>query len=459
MGEHPLPADPDGKLPALRGVEVLPFRRGADVYFALRDPLQLADSIVVSGAGCFILAHLDGEHSCADIARAFRRRAGLELPQREIRQLVQALDEALLLHGPRFERALAERRAAYAAAPVRDNRDRYPAAAALRATLRRIIARGAATPPRTLRGLIAPHLDYERGAPCYAAAYAALSAFINARMAGNSRPVRFVLLGTNHGGLSSSVVLTTKDFLTPLGRATTDRAFIDRIAQRLRGKHRRSAQRLRGENGRSAQRLRGENGPSADPARNGHPAPGGATAVELCADEIDHFGEHSVELQLHFIQVLMEDRPFQIVPVLCPDVCGPNGTAARDGRGPDLADFADALGALIAADRSHRTIVIAGADLSHVGQRFGDANPTTPAFLEQVAASDRALLDLLGARREEDFRRQVRDAENATRICSTGCIYALLRALPGRPCRVLAYHQAVDHPAETYVACAAALVS
>jgi hypothetical protein len=50
------------------------------------------------------------------------------------------------------------------------------------------------------------------------------------------------------------------------------------------------------------------------------------------------------------------------------------------------------------------------------------------------------------------------DNENSTRVCSTGCLFALRRALPGGTWRLLRYHQAVDLDAETHVTCAAAVV-
>ena len=397
----------DHKLPALRPIEVVPFRRSdGEVYFALRDPTELAPrGIAISAAGCFVLAHLDGQHSAADIQATFRAQVGLALPEEEVLQLVQALDGALLLQGERVEHALAERRAVYRLATVRDNRDRYPGPAALSAAIQKTLAGGVAAPVRELNGLIAPHLDYARGAPCYADAYATL--------AQETPADRFVILGTNHSGESASVVATTKDFQTPLGRVPNDRDFISRLEQEV-----------------------------------GSP---------LSLNEHDHAREHSVELQVHVLQVIMGDSPFTIVPFLCPDVTGPTGTAPLDGIGPDLAHFGDAL-ARIRADSDGRTVVIAGADLSHVGQRFQDAEPTTSEFLEEVARSDRALLTLLEQQADEAFLAQIRASDNRTRICSTGCIYALLRSLPGRALRVLSYHQAVDMQAETHVTCAAAVV-
>ncbi len=399
--------DTDHKLPALRAIEILPFRQpDGEVYFALHDPAGLApQSIAVSAAGYFVLIHLDGAHSPQDIQAAFRRHTGLELPEAEILKLVHVLDEGLYIGGARVAQALATRRAAYQAAPARDSRDRYPDAAALRAEIEKLLAAGAAAPVGEIRGLVAPHLDYERGAPCYAAAYATLAASAPAQ--------RYVILGANHAGLATSVVATSKDFWTPLGAVPTDRQFIDELEERL-----------------------------------GQP---------LSEHEDDHLHEHSVELQVQMLQVCRPAADFEIVPVLCPDVCGPSGTEPRDGEGPDLRDFARALGETT-AQSDGRTVIIAGADWSHVGQRFGDEHATTPEFLEAVGRSDRQLLALLESREEEEFIAQLSATGNETRICSTGCLFTLLRALPDRPFRLLRYHQAVDMPAETQVTCAAAVV-
>lgn len=393
--------------PVLRPIDIVPIRRpDGETALALHDPIQLSPgTLVVSPIAFLVLMHLDGAHSLPQVRAAFRQRAGLDVSEVEIHRIVAALDEALLLAGPRADAALAQRRADYVAAPTRDTRARYPDPEALRHEIGTLLGRGVAAPVREVHGLIAPHLDYARGAPCYAAAYATLAA---------SAPAdRFVILGTNHFGLARSAVATTKDFQTPLGIAPTDREFLCRLAARL----------------------------------------GQALDVE----EADHLTEHSIELQVTILQVLMEDRPFSIVPLLCPDVSGPTNTLPSDGQGTDLRDVADAIGELVSGD-DQRTVVIAAADLSHVGQRFGDEVPTTPAFLEEVAGSDRGLLALLEERREEEFVTQLRINRNKTRVCSSGCIYAALRSLPNRPCRILTYHQAVDMQTETHVTCAAAVI-
>lgn len=394
-------------LPALRPVEVTPVTGpDGEVRFVLHDRLRIApQTLGVSAAGYFVLVHLDGAHSCADVQAAFVRHTGMRLPAEQIMNLVRVLDEGLLLEGPRFQAAYERYRGAYLAAEVRDSRDRYPPAKELRAELQQILAAGSAAPVANLRGLIAPHLDYARGAPCYADAYATLAQAPAAD--------RYVILGTNHGGPAGGmVVATSKDFLTPLGRARTDVAFIEGLEQRL--------------------------------------------GASLRTGEEDHAGEHSIELQVHFLQMLAGERPFTIVPVLCRaprELCGdPPGF-----EGPELGTFGEALGAAIAAAPG-RTVLLAGADLSHLGTRFGDPEPVTQAMLEETARSDRALLRFLEERAEREFVRRLAANENVTRVCSAGCIYALLTALPDRPCRLLSYHQAINYEADTHVTCAAMVV-
>ncbi len=180
-----------------------------------------------------------------------------------------------------------------------------------------------------------------------------------------------------------------------------------------------------------------------------------ALGASLRGHELDHRAEHSIELPVHILQHVRAERAFSIVPVLCPDPAGAADPPDRIQR--ELDRFADALRELLARDPAP-TVVIASADLSHVGQRFGDPQPSTRASLDAVETSDRRLLGLLEQRREREFVAEVRAAQNPTRICSVGCIYAALRTLPGHGFRLLRYHQAVDMDNDTTVTCAAAVM-
>jgi AmmeMemoRadiSam system protein B len=249
--------------------------------------------------------------------------------------------------------------------------------------------------------LVAPHLDYVRGEPCYVAAYGALR--------GRPAPTRVVILGTNHFGRSPSVVATVSSFSTPLGTTRPDVAFLEALEKQC---------------------------------------------GNLRTYELDHLREHSIELQVTWLQYLFGAGSFEIVPFLCPDPCGPTGTLPSDGQGVDLADFARMLGDLVAA-KDGDTLIVAGADLTHVGAAFGDERELDDTFLEEVRQRDVSLLDSLSMSDPASFLRSAAQNGNATRVCSAGCVFVLATALPQTTGTLLRYHQAVDQPSQTCVTCAA----
>ncbi len=394
----------DQPLPAHRPLDVTAFKSNRQLYFALRDLTGVAPRpVAMSLPGYFVLAHLDGGHDVAQIAAAFEREFGRGVAPDEILHVVHDLDQALLLQTERFEAAYAAQRDAYLRGDVRDNRARSPDAHALRSDiLHRVLAQPPQPRDAPVRGIIAPHLDYTRGAPCYATAFSALLAA--------TPPDRFVILGTNHFGRGfDRLVATTRDFLTPLGRVETDRAFLAAVERRF--------------------------------------------GASICEHEFDHLAEHSIELPVQILQVGLVHRAFSIVPVLCPD---PAACACQPGASY-LARFAAALRAELDAD-PRPTVVIASADLSHVGQKFGETTPTDEAFLRLIEDSDRRHLQRLSEQGSAEFVSAVNASGNQTRICSVGALATLRATLHDRPLRLLAYHQAADFANETHVTCAAAVV-
>jgi hypothetical protein len=276
-----------------------------------------------------------------------------------------------------------------------------------------VASQPASSPPRAesqepragakrLVGLIAPHLDYARGRPCYGASYRLLRE--------RPHPERVIVLGTNHFGRAGAVVGTRKAFDTPFGVVPHDPEFLERLEAACIG--------------------------------------------DLFPSELDHLREHSVELQVVWLRHLVGDR-CRIVPFLCPDPCGPAGTAPRDGRGVDLRCFAEALGRLLREDPVP-TLVVAGADLSHIGGYFGDERSLDAPYLQEIASGDDAALRYVDAGDAEGFRAHMTATGNPTRVCSVGCIYALMTALgaDARPVR-LGYHQAVTPEIDNAVTCAA----
>lgn len=392
--------------PALRPVEIVHALCG-DGMIALRDPSGWSPNIVsVSQSVMYVLARLDGTRCPIDVQADYMRRFGRMLYSDDLANLLEHLDEALLLDSPRFRAHLAEVGRRYRESPVRaaghtdgvgddprayfDELLDHPADAVQRFGARQL-------------GVIAPHLDYARGRPCYAAAYADLLRHTDA--------TRFVILGTNHFGSRRCVVATRKDFASFGGVVPHDAEFMQRIEGRLN--------------------------------------------ADLCEGELDHVREHSVELQVHLLRHVLGDREFRIAPYLCPDPCGPTGTRPADGHGVDLHEFAVALGEALRDDPTP-TCLIAGADLSHVGAYFQDDTGMDPASLARVEAHDRRLLNTLMDQGPEAFRAAVAATQNATNICSVGCIYVLATALHGHATPTIRrYHQAVTREMQNCVTCAA----
>ncbi len=400
---------PTEDFPKLRRVEVRPSdsRPG---FADLTDPSGITPGgLTLSEPALFIVSLMDGRHSRVDIQAEFMRRRGQMLFSEELQAMIDRLGDSLFLEGPAFDARVAELERQYEEAPSRPLRDPEALGAPsnlLAAYLDEMLAEGAADQqPREagVVGLIAPHLDYPRGRPCYAAAYRGL--------AERTRAVRFVILGANHFGLSRSVVGTRQGFETPFGVAPCDEAFMDRVDE--------------------------------------------TCGAALCNRQYDHVREHSVELQVVLLKHALGGRRFSVAPYLCPDACGPTGTAPADGNGVDLRDFALALRRVISEDDAP-TCLVAGADLSHVGRYFQDDRELTAGELKRVEASDRAVLAAVTAGDAEAMRRALADAGNETNICSTGCIYATMLALSGRSRpRLLSYHQALTRELENCVTCAA----
>ncbi len=230
------------------------------------------------------------------------------------------------------------------------------------------------------RLVLAPHIDYTRGAAGYARAYSALPHDADI----------FVVLGTAHATPMHLFTLTRDDFDTPLGRIPTDRVAVDAIAA-LVGEH------------------------------------------EVLADARCHDAEHSIELQIVVLKHLVRG-PFTVLPVLCSSI------AHLDEPARFTARFLDALRRAV---DGRKACFVASADLAHVGPGYGDARPLTPAELAWLETEDRRTLAFLEAGDAEGFHRAAVRNDSRRRLCGIAPTYAAIRA-SGRAARVLHYERWTD---------------
>src|SRR5207247_2694204 len=81
-----------------------------------------------------------------------------------------------------------------------------------------------------------------------------------------------------------------------------------------------------------------------------------------------------------------------------------------------VARFLDALGETVVAS-GRRVAFVAGADLAHVGPRFGDAEPVSPEEAARLAGADRAMLETVTAGDADAFFADVARDGDARRVC------------------------------------------
>ena len=400
------PADRStARRPRLRGVEAFPVEHDGERYLALRDPAGYTSSVVMLPMALLeIVSLFDGAHDVDAIQQVVMRQRGEHVDLARVEELAQALDQHGFLEGPRFEARRADVDGAFLAAPVRPASHAggaYPAdAAALAAMIDGFFATPQGPGPinRAAGGdspvcaLIAPHIDFHRGGPAYAWGYRDLAERCSADV--------FVIFGTCHAGMSHPFALTRKPYDTPLGAAPIDVDFVEAVAARAR--------------------------------------------QDCFAAELAHRNEHAIEFQAVFLRYLFAGRrDVAIVPVLTSFV----HEALVRGRRPEndrrVARFLDALGETVAASR-RRVAFVAGADLAHVGPRFGDAEPVSRAEATRLAEADRRTLEAVTAGDAQAFFDDaVRDGD-ARRICGLSPIWTLLRATGGAPGVLRHYGQTSD---------------
>jgi AmmeMemoRadiSam system protein B len=140
----------------------------------------------------------------------------------------------------------------------------------------------------------------------------------------------------------------------------------------------------------------------------------------------------------------MGDRPATLVPVLAG-----LGDAQAAGREPAddrrVTRFFDAVRSLIAS-RPGRVVVVAGADLAHVGPRFGDPHAHDASARRALEARDRDSLERARDAGASSFFAHVAEDLETRRVCGLGPIYSLLRSIDGAAStsELLHYEQTVD---------------
>jgi len=446
--DRPSPSfDPEAEhqfRPRLRPVRGFPAQAGDQQLLGLTDARQIARKAVFINPGFqYIIPKFDGTRDLDQILAEAENDGIKGLKREMLERLVANLDDAGLLFGPRFDDLWEEVKAQYASLDVLPP---GPTAALADALAQRAAEERGVEPDDELRrqqlaqqmdawidealkdaeapsfdvlprAVVAPHLDYQRGWLNYAHAWG--------RMRVVDRPDRIVILGTNHFGEAPGVCGCDKGFLSPFGRCDLDEKLVDALREGL-----------------------------------------GADADTLFAHRYDHEREHSIELQIAWIQhCLGPDEDGGFPPVFGALVHDPavNNGESYTGDGLALAPFVEAMRAAIER-LGGSTLFVASADLSHVGPAFGDQRPLTgddqetQSFRNGVVQHDREMLELLRQNKPDEIVAAMAWQQNRTRWCSTGNLVATLQIVQPRTIELLNYSGSMDQQGMGLVTSAAAVM-
>ena len=381
--------------PKLREVGTQPTVSRGQPGILLSDPLGISQkTLFIPGPLTPILALLDGTRDIGTLKAGFELRTGVPLGTAILEQLVSELDEALFLDNERFTQAYAtatdDFRSAASRPPILVGQCCPADAGELGTFLQQYLDQVENEDLNSLgevKGLISPHIDFVRGGPIYAKVWAkAKTAIRQAELV--------VILGTDHADGEGGVTLTRQNYETPWGIIPTDQDVVTEIARE--------------------------------------------TGDEVFHHEIHHRLEHSVEAAIIWLHYLLGSRRCYVLPILC----GSFQSFIKLGQSPaQSAPISATVKTLKREAARRRTIIVAAADLAHVGPAFGDSSPVDLAGRAQLAAQDKRLIDILSRGQAEDFFEEIKNDGDRRHICGTPPIYIALSVLSGVKGLSLGYAQ------------------
>jgi AmmeMemoRadiSam system protein B len=393
--------------PRLRPLEPFTIERNGQKLLALRDPSRLTSAVATLPAVAVAIVQLcDGDTTRDGICSEFQRRYGTPLSREQLDKLLDQLDQAYLLDSDRFRQYSASVFGAFANSPTRPAHlagDSYPAdPAGLAAQLDGYFdpPRGPGRPGSATgalpKAIVAPHIDFNRGGAAYAWAYKALAEAA-------TLPELVVVFGTDHLG-GDPFTLTRKHYETPLGHMTTDVTLVDALAKSVGAKL------------------------------------GDGAAQALFRDEYHHRGEHSIEFQMVWMRHVWKERAAEIK--VLPILCGSLHDHIENGKPPRGDLRIDAvLSSLKELIGTRTTLWIAGADLAHVGPRFGDDEALDATDRGSLERRDQETLTHAARGDASAWFDEIRKERDRRRVCGLPPIFAMLESAQPGAGKLCAYAQ------------------
>jgi AmmeMemoRadiSam system protein B len=401
----------DKMVPRLRSdIDIIPSSYQGEQVFLVKDSLGLIPQpVLLRGAALQIIGLIDGMRSIQDIqVELMRIHGGIFIGSEDVEGMISQLDQAYLMDSQNYrqekQRIMKEyamrqtRQACLAGSAYPDNPDELQSY--IQAILDSDNGPSDAFEGKKISAVVAPHIDLEIGKKVYAKVYRAVRDFL---------PEKVLLLGTGHHLSESYFSLTTKDFVTPLGRVKTDKDEVKRLKQKC--------------------------------------------SVEIVAShDIDHKNEHSLEFQILFLQHMFGDR-FSVLPVLCGSVHKVLHRYSRLGEIPGMPDFLSGLRHFL-GDKTESALVVAGVDFSHIGPKFGHREPARSMIFE-AKEHDRFLMDAICNGDVRAFWSEAQKQNNKYNVCGFSTLALLLELISDEKGCVLGYDFWMEEATQSAVSYAA----
>lgn len=236
--------------------------------------------------------------------------------------------------------------------------------------------------------IIVPHIDFRVGLGAiktYAAAYHSIK---------DKNPELVVIFGTSHYASSDYFMFTEKDFETPFGLVKTDKDIINYLKAISNG--------------------------------------------NIRFDDLAHKNEHSIELQLVFLQYLFGDK-FKILPIL---VGSFHNFVQTDTLPKDDERFQELIGKIkeVVTVSGKKTIYIASVDFAHIGRKFGDDFDAS-LELDILREEDKILINHIVNFNADEFFKTVSKNNDRRKICGLSPIYSIMQMNKFRKSQFLEYNQ------------------
>jgi len=225
-----------------------------------------------------------------------------------------------------------------------------------------------------IQGAIIPHAGYIYSGPCAAWAYKAL--------AESEIPDLYIIIGPNHTGLGGSA-LTTQAFETPLGIVRSDKSFANELINK----------------------------------------------GSITESELPHLEEHSIEVQIPFLQFINEDKinELKILPIVL----------SHDFDYKKLAlDIKETI-----VETKKRATIIASSDFTHYGHNYGYL-PFTTDVQKRIYQLDKKAINLI--RKFDDIGFLSYVYETGATICGTIPIATLIKSIKQKESELLQYYTSGD---------------